>query len=338
MQKKIIVPTSAHVSSASILDLVDACLALKIISIDSLEKLQLSRNLLLNPEERIEEQKVIALWQYLTDHCEIPHFALLVGQQINPQAKGLLASWVSQCATLGEALQVFTQHIALMNPSEQWQIKTQGNLACLTFHFSTDKNYPACAIERSMSALIAWGQVLAMEKIHIERAEFTFSQPKHLDHYGELFGDKLEFNGTANTLLFKKSILERPIYSSNHYLKEMVKEKALSILNAWQAGAPLSQHILQLIQINLPKQKACIEILCDELSISRQTLYRKLQEEGTDFKTLHTQARKELALKLLIENSHNMASISQALGFKETSSFYKAFKRWFGVSARDYTI
>ncbi len=338
MQKKIIAPSAAHVSTTSVLDLVDACLALKIISIDTLEKLQLSRNLLLNPEARIDEKKVIALWQYLTDHCEIPHFALLVGQQINPQAKGLLASWVSQCATLGEALQVFAQHIALMNPSEQWQINTQGNLVCLSFHFSKDKNYPACAIERSMSALIAWGQVLAMEKINIEFASFTFSQPNHLDYYGELFGDKLKFNTTANTLLFKTSVLERPIYSSNHYLKEMVKEKALSILNAWQAGAPLSQHILQLIQINLPKQKACIEILCDELSISRQTLYRKLQEEGTDFKTLHTQARKELALKLLIENSHNMASISQALGFKETSSFYKAFKRWFGVSARDYTI
>jgi len=324
------------VSSASVLDLIDVCLTLKLLTPTTLEQLKLERASLLNPEERIAEEKIILLWNHLTQHCGRPEFGLLVGQQINPQAKGVLASWVSQCATLEEALLVFNKHIALMNPSEQWLLNPQDEEVELSFSFAQDKHYPNAAIERSMSALLTWGQALTAQIIPLLKAQFTYSQPGHLRHYHEIFGQHLEFNAPANTLVFNREVLQRPVVSSNHYLKKLIKEKALEIFNALQDDAPLSLLILQLIKINLPKQKASIDILCDELSISRQTLYRKLKSEGTDFKTLLSQARQELALNLLKQNQHSMESIGEALGFKETSSFNKAFKRWFGVSPREY--
>ena len=324
------------VSSASVLDLIDVCLTLKLITPTTLEQLKLERGSLLNPEDRIAEEKIILLWNHLTQHCGRPEFGLLVGQQINPQAKGVLASWVSQCATVEEALLVFNKHIALMNPSEQWQLHNQGEEVCLSFSFIENKHYPKAAIERSMSALLTWGQALTAQTIPLLKAQFTYSKPDHLTLYHEIFGRQLEFNAPANTLVFNREVLQRPVVSSNHYLKKLIKEKALEIFNALQDDAPLSLLILQLIKINLPKQKASIDILCDELSISRQTLYRKLKSEGTDFKSLLSQARQELALNLLKQNQHTMESIGVALGFKETSSFNKAFKRWFGVSPRDY--
>jgi len=336
MHNKLKTLNPATVSSASVLDLIDVCLALKLMTPATLEQLKLERERLLNPEERIAEEKIILLWQHLSQHCDRPEFGLLVGQQINPQAKGVLASWVSQCANLEEALLVFKQHIALMNPSEQWQLHNQGEEVCLSFSFAQDKHYPNGAIERSMSALLTWGQALTGENIPLKKAQFTYSKPGYLTHYHETFGPQLEFNTPANTLVFNRDVLQRPVLSSNHYLKKIIKEKALEIFNALQDGAPLSLLILQLIKINLPKQKASIDILCDELSISRQTLYRKLKSEDTDFKSLLSQARQELALNLLKQNQHSMESIGVALGFKETSSFNKAFKRWFGVSPRDY--
>lgn len=321
------------VSASSVLDLLDYCNAQKI---PYTAQPEFDRQLLKNPQQRIDEELLITLWKEINQNAKYPEFALLIGQQINPSAKGLLASWVSQAENLAEALNIFLRNIALMNPSEQWHITFNNNDVILEFELLENLGYPIATTERSMSALLAWANSLTRETLIPKSISFNYSQPSHAEKYISIFGKKINFSAKKNQIIFNKSVLNRPITSANAMLKEMIEIKANAAISRLHRSLPTKEKVEHFIQLNLPKFSANIETISNQLGMSRQTLYRKLKEEDCDFKTLLNNVRKKQAITLLAQDDANIYHISLSLGFRETSSFHKAFLRWFEMPPSEY--
>ena len=64
--------------------------------------------------------------------------------------------------------------------------------------------------------------------------------------------------------------------------------------------------------------------------MSPRTLHRRLEEEGTSFRRVLTDVRRELAARHLQERRLAIGEIAFLLGFSEASAFHRAFKRWTG--------
>ena len=62
-----------------------------------------------------------------------------------------------------------------------------------------------------------------------------------------------------------------------------------------------------------------------------RTLQRRLKMEGTTYKKLLEEIRKELAKQFLYKKTATIEEIAQFLGYAEASAFRRAFKRWTGV-------
>lgn len=69
-----------------------------------------------------------------------------------------------------------------------------------------------------------------------------------------------------------------------------------------------------------------------ELGMSRQTLYRRLKEEGTTFEELLDAKRRQLAIRYLGVDRLPVKAAAYRLGFSEPAAFSRAFKRWTGTS------
>ena len=63
---------------------------------------------------------------------------------------------------------------------------------------------------------------------------------------------------------------------------------------------------------------------------------QKLAEEGTSYEALLAATRQELALSYLAEHRYSISEIAYLLGFSDTSSFTRAFKRWTGQAPSQY--
>lgn len=325
------------VSNAAVKDLVETCNTLELLNEDDLADLVINRETLNDPLLRFSENKLIALWNAIAAKSDRQSIGLLIGNTINPSAKGLLASWVSQAESLAEAIEIFRSNIALMNPSEHWDIQTDHKFCKLTFAFDKHKPYPSIAIERSMTAMVSWGRVLSGHAFPIAEANFTFPCPAYYDDFIAIFGKNIRFTMPKNTLKFESKLLQLPIVSSNQFLKSLIEEKAKTSLQTLTKDSSFSAKTKAAItDVLLKKGSISIDAVCTELATSRQTLYRKLKEEGSDYKSLSEVYKKTEALKLLQKETENITSVSLRLGFKDTSSFYKAFKRWYGMSPKCY--
>jgi len=324
------------VSMAAALDLIDACLNGQLITEHELKAMDIATEQRENLTQRIPEASFIKLWHILTQHPR-RDIALLIGRTINPNAKGLLASWVSQTASLEEALTIFITHISLMNPSEHWQFKHHKKTCTLSCEIAADKNYPQQAIERSMSAMITWGKLLSGNGFTVEQVDFCCDAPSYVDTFIDTFSCNVKFNQKQNGIMFASELLKLPVLSSNVLLRDMVENKAKQALQQLHDSASLPEKVSAIIVDLMEKENDVnIQVVSDGLSMSRQTLYRGLKKHETDFQSLFNKARKHKAILLITEDKDSIDRISIKLGFKDNSSFYKAFKRWTGQSPSDF--
>jgi AraC-like DNA-binding protein len=76
---------------------------------------------------------------------------------------------------------------------------------------------------------------------------------------------------------------------------------------------------------------AQLDGVAKRLGMTGRSLQRRLKDEGTSFQETRDAVRRELADAYLGQGM-SFAEISFLLGFAEPSAFFRAFKRWTGVT------
>ena len=86
----------------------------------------------------------------------------------------------------------------------------------------------------------------------------------------------------------------------------------------------------------LPGGAAGIDAVARAMGVSRQTLYRRLKEEGFTFEHVLDDFRRRLAARYIGREGMSVKAAAYRLGFSDPAAFSRAFKRWTGRSPSDY--
>ena len=108
------------------------------------------------------------------------------------------------------------------------------------------------------------------------------------------------------------------------YLAKMNKDDIVSRLS-------------RLLVANLPTGEYSKEDAAVELNMSPRTLQKKLLEAGTSWREQVDSTRYGLAASYLQSGRYSLSEITYMLGFNDTSSFSRAFKRWSGKAPGSFT-
>jgi AraC-like DNA-binding protein len=79
-----------------------------------------------------------------------------------------------------------------------------------------------------------------------------------------------------------------------------------------------------------------IHELAEIVGMSRRTLQRRLHEAGTSFHSLIEQTRFELARDRLADPAASITDIAYDLGYSDVAVLSRSFKRWAGISPRQF--
>jgi AraC-like DNA-binding protein len=75
-----------------------------------------------------------------------------------------------------------------------------------------------------------------------------------------------------------------------------------------------------------------LEQLAARLHLTPRTLIRHLQREGTGYREIVEDLRRDHASRLLRDARLTIAEVGEILGYREQANFGRAFRRWFGCS------
>ena len=151
------------------------------------------------------------------------------------------------------------------------------------------------------------------------------------------FGTDVEFGAETDEIVFPAPIASLPVVGRDIYLNELLRRYADEAL-ASRPKEPVSirSAVEHLIPELLPHGKASVPEVARQLGMSRRTLSRKLHDERTAFLNMVDELRTALAQRYLSERELPMSEIAWLLGYREVSSFTHAFRRWTGMTPRQF--
>lgn len=193
----------------------------------------------------------------------------------------------------------------------------------------------------SESLLVIWHRLsswLIGQGIPLFAVGCHYSAPKHAHLYRELFATPVLFEQDSTYLLIPSAILSLPISQSPATLRTFLKYSPANMLarpNPHESTTGKLRQLLSRYAINeLPDLVESAELM----GLSNATFRRRLSAENTSFQRIKDELRLAEACLLLVQQDTDIRDIAEHLGFTETSTFHRAFRKWQGMTPGEFRL
>lgn len=190
---------------------------------------------------------------------------------------------------------------------------------------------PAVTIDITFATLVELGRRATGRPIAPRRVEFVRAGPKSA-HYGAYFGCPVRYGAPRNALILDRADLDHPFPGHNPELLEMLTPALSAALGELEAHNTVAERVRIVLKRSLASGRPDLADVASQLGMSERTLQRRITEEGTSFRDLLVDARQDLGRLLLSDPSAGIDEVACLLGYQDTSSFYRAFREWEGVT------
>ena len=297
-----------------------------------LRAVRLSPELLANPLSRISPAQLGALlrkiWLELDDELSgfgpAPHrfggFALMARQMVDS-------------VTLAEALRYAIRYYNLTSPAIRWHL-TGSPKARLELGLLNPQSDPDHFLEEFMLLLLhRFSNWLVGERIPLQSTSFRFQRPEHWREYQLMFPGSLSFEQEVSGICFSRDWLDAPVIRSRNDLRRYLSR----LPDQWFVKQVFESSTAERVLATLTEASTMpsLEELAANWSLSSRTLHRQLKREGTSFRKLREQVRRDRAVSMLLADKCQIRQVAQALQMTEPA-FSRAFKQWTGMSPLAY--
>ena len=287
------------------------------------------------PEARVSAEAYARLWRLLARRCNDEFFAMDPRGLRSGSLAFMCRASMAQ-PTLGAALENMLAFLSLMLQDLQPALVRQQGLAEIVINEPCDE--PRRAFTYFTFWMIVHGVAcwLAGRRLPILAIDLRCSAPPFCDDYKVMFSENLHFDRPLSRMVMTADGLDMPPRCSEQALQRFLAEAPGNILVKYRNPASLGLRIRgDLLGLD-PGQWPDSDGLARRLCLSPSTLRRRLAEEGQSYQGLKDSVRRELAITWLSQAQPAMADIAERLGFADSSSFYKAFRKWFGCNPGQY--
>ncbi|WP_332771988.1 AraC-like transcriptional regulator QhpR [Pseudomonas sp. ESBL1] len=268
-------------------------------------------------------------------HCD--NFGLHYGLQFQPQALGLLGYVGLFSSTLEEALRNFAAAFPYHQHDTLIRLADCGE--CYRFDYQVRHS---AILERRQDAELTMGMVLNLMRHVLGKdwapfaVSFEHARPLDGQAHQRAFGAPVYFDRNCNSMLVPKIDLKDQIMPERDANLLFLVQDVLRRLGARDQRRNLLDEVDAQVRLALSGGEPCLETIAQSLQVSGAGLQRHLREAGVSFSQLVEKVRREVAVHYLRQPKRPVSDLAALLGYSETSAFSRAFRRWFGVSPRQW--
>lgn len=244
------------------------------------------------------------------------------------------------CRNYATPRELFASHFDFEHPTvntiHELLTREEGDLFYFEISINRDfeKIYPIAArqwLEMQYGIALQYAYSLTGRYLYPVLVHSHYPKEGDADKLMEYFNCPIEYEQSSSSLIFTKDVLNLPIINTNKGLLPVFEDymNEIQALNTQQNK--WSNLVRRYLMHNLSNSDLGLNIMADQLNMSRRNLHRKLKEEGTSYQQLLDSLRMELSGKYLKEKIP-LVEIAFLLGFESQSAFNKFFQKHFDTT------
>jgi AraC-like DNA-binding protein len=267
-----------------------------------------------------------------------PALGLRCALQARGAAFDLLGPLVAHTLTLRRAIEEAEQFQALVFDGAHFRLTERAGVARVRCEFprSHDPTDRSLA-EFLMASLMRLLRGLYCTQGDFHVARFEHQRPDYHPAYREVFEGKERFAQEFTGVEFAAHLLDRPQPYANPVLQTLVHAQAEQRLQRLSRPAFIDR--LRVYLLSQPAGRVpAMAVAARRFGVSARTLRRRLGESGHTYREVAQEMQGERARTMMRNADVPVQAVAGALGFANTDSFHRAFKRWTGLTACGYRL
>jgi AraC-like DNA-binding protein len=197
------------------------------------------------------------------------------------------------------------------------------------------RDIPVFAQETMVRVLWRLSAWLLNSPLLIRHFDFAYADPGHHEMYQFIFPAARRYQQDAFGFWFGITELQTPVSRDEPALRTFLTDAYTQIISPPRHFGHTGQKVRNCLMSSYPRWLT-LEEVADKLHTSSSSLQRHLTAEHTSLQWLKDDLRRDLAISRLSSSNVSLVQLASELGFSDSPTFQRAFKRWTGQPCSVY--
>jgi len=290
-----------------------------------------------DPLKRISETDVGLLFQASVKATDDPGFGIAVGERMQPGNLHALGFGLLSSSTLRDFYERICNYYQVVSQSADFKSYDTDGESILA---ATNLAATVCYETRDawMTMMVRFLRFLYQQEINPLWIELSRPMPASgAQRYTDYFKCPVRFGCAEDRVAMDSSVMDRQLSGANPDMAQHNDEIVVQYLAQMDHNDVVNRvrrHIIEDLASGLLSKQG----VADKMHMSPRNLQLKLAAQDTTFQDTLDSTRMKLATGYMEQSHLAITEIAYLLGFSDASNFTRAFRRWFGVSPREYRI
>lgn len=290
---------------------------------------------ILEEDFEIPAEKYLRLWE-IAGRAN-PNAGLTIGKKVELNDFGVVGHAVQCSENIKQALSILEKYMVVLAQGTAIQVEVENGLLKIIYHVDTLRvDNKIQDSEFVISSLLTIVNSLLDKKITPRKAHFQHKSPCIKSLHRTILNTNVSFDMPQTAIYFDECVLYEKIKTANsRVLKALLihLDNELKVRSSSFSIIPkINRIIASEISINVPT----LHSISTQLCLSRRTLQRYLHKEGVGIAYLIDNVRMELCFSYLETTDYSITSIAMLLGYEDSASLTRAFRRWARCTPSDH--
>jgi AraC-like DNA-binding protein len=292
-----------------------------------------------DPAARLEAPAQIKLLEFAAVELDDELFGFHLARRFDLREIGLVYYVIASSQHLADALSNAERYSQIANEGVRLRCSLSKGAAITLEYVDIDRRLDRHHMEFWLVTLVRICREVTSSRFAPRRLKVRHLRTDPPADFKSFFGTEVEFGSDADEIVLSAPVASLPTVARDTHLNKLLRRYAEEAL----ASRPITRastlwKVEKLLSELLPHGRAEVSEVARRLGISSRSLSRELYEEGVTFAEILDELRKALAKRYLDEHELQVSEIAWLLGYQEVSSLTHAFKRWTGMTPRQFRL
>ena len=293
-----------------------------------LRRANLPDDLLQQPSVRLPSEDYYRLWKGIEAEAADPLLPIKLCQLIRSESFSPILFAALCSPNLLVAAERIGQYKKLIAPMRFTVKQPRDTVSVELTWLDAPQSPPTSLVVMELLFFVSLARMGTRETIRPVEVKTT-ALPKPLAPYEKFLGTRIQ-RGTRHRVTFTAADATRPFLTSNEPLWAAFEPELRTRLTDLDSSVTTSKRVRAALLEALPSGLVSMEAIAGKLAMSKRTLQRKIEADGSNYQQVLQETREALAHHYLQKTTLPTAEIALLLGFDEPNSFYRAFRKWTG--------